>query len=252
MEYTINKLAEISGVTKRTLRYYDEISLLKPARISTSGYRIYGRNEVVQLQQILFYRALDVSLEAIRDMMASKTFDAKSALNEHHERLLEKRAHLDLLIANVEKTILESEGRLIMSDREKFEGLKKNMLDENEAKYGDEIREKYGEETIAKSNAKFANLTEAEYERSNVLASEIIECLLKGMDSGDAAGASAQEAVEKHKEWLMIYWSEYSKEAHVGLGEMYVADERFTVYYDQHRPGAAQFLCDAIHAFTGL
>lgn len=252
MEYTVNKLAEISGVTTRTLRYYDEIGLLKPARISSSGYRIYGRIEVNQLQQILFYRALEVSLDEIREIMSSKTFDAKKSLIEHHEKLLEKRAKLDQLIENVEKTIQESEGRLIMSDREKFEGLKKDLLKENEAKYGTEIREKYGDETVAKSNANFANLTEAQFERSNMLASEIIECLLKGMDSGDATGTFAQEAAEKHKEWLMIYWPEYSKEAHVGLGEMYVADERFKVHYDQHRPGTAQFLCDAIHAYTGL
>ncbi len=252
MEYTVNKLAEISGVTTRTLRYYDEIGLLKPARISSSGYRIYGRLEVNLLQQILFYRELEVSLDEIKAIMTSETFDARKALTEHHEKLLEKRERLERLIANVEKTILESEGRLMMSDREKFEGLKKNMLQENEAKYGAEIREKYGEETVAKSNAKFANLSEADFERSNQLAGEIIESLLKGMDSGDASGADAQEAAKKHKEWLMFYWPEYSKEAHVGLGEMYVADERFTVYYDQHRPGAAQFLCDAIHVFTGL
>lgn len=252
MEYTVNKLAEISGVTTRTLRYYDEIGLLKPARISSSGYRIYGRHEVNLLQQILFYRELEVSLDEIKAIMTSETFDANKALIEHHEKLLGKRERLDLLIANVERTILESEGRLMMSDREKFEGLKKNMLKENEAKYGAEIREKYGEETVAKSNAKFANLSEADFERSNQLAGEIIESLLKGMDSGDASGVDAQEAAKKHKEWLMFYWPEYSKEAHVGLGEMYVADERFTAYYDQHRPGAAQFLCDAIHVFTGL
>jgi len=252
MEYTVNKLAEISGVTTRTLRYYDEIGLLKPARISSSGYRIYGRVEVNQLQQILFYRALDVSLDDIKEIMTSKTFDAVNALNEHYEKLLDKRAKLDQLILNVEKTIQESEGRLIMSDREKFEGLKKDLLKENEVKYGAEIRAKYGEDMVAKSNTKFANLSEAEFERSNMLASDVIECLLKGMDSGDATGAFAQEAAEKHKEWLMIYWPEYSKEAHVGLGEMYVADERFKVHYDQHRPGAAQFLCDAIHAYTGL
>lgn len=252
MEYTVNKLAEISGVTTRTLRYYDEIGLLKPARISSSGYRIYGRLEVNLLQQILFYRELEVSLDEIKAIMTSETFDARKALTEHHEKLLEKRERLERLIANVEKTILESEGRLMMSDREKFEGLKKNMLQENEAKYGAEIREKYGEETVAKSNAKFANLSETDFERSNRLAEEIIESLLKGMDSGDASGLDAQEAAKKHKEWLMFYWPEYSKEAHVGLGEMYVADERFTVYYDQHRPGAAQFLCDAIHVFTGL
>jgi len=252
MEYTINKLAEISGVTTRTLRYYDEIDLLKPARIRSSGYRIYGRKEVDQLQQILFYRALDVSLDDIKAALSSKTYDIKEALVAHRKKLIEKREKLDLLLANVEKTILEAEGRLTMHDYEKFEGLKKEMLNENESKFGTEIREKYGEEMINKSNKKFAGLSEAEFDRSNQLASDIIKSLLEGMDSGDAAGVMAQDAAAKHKEWLMIFWSEYSKEAHVGLGEMVVTDERFKVYYDVHRPGAAQFLCDAIHVFTGL
>ena len=170
MEYTVNKLAKISGVTTRTLRYYDEIDLLKPARISSSGYRVYGRNEVNLLQQILFYRELDVSLDDIKAIVTSRTFDAHKALSEHREKLMEKRARLDLLIANVEKTIRESEGRLMMSDLEKFEGLKKKMLKDNEAKYGVEIRNKYGEETVTHSNSKFSNLSEADFERSNQLA----------------------------------------------------------------------------------
>ncbi len=252
MEYTINKLAEISGITTRTLRYYDTIDLLKPTRISASGYRIYGREAVNRLQQILFYRALDVSLSGIKELMNDNAYDARQALYEHHEKLLEKRIRLDQLIENVEKTIHESEGRLIMTDKEKFEGLKKNRLKENEDKYGKEIREKYGNEAIDQSNAKFGDFTEAEMAHSNKLEDEVIMYLLKGMDSGDVTSVFAQTAAEKHKEWLMLYWSTYSKEAHAGLGDMYVADERFKVYYDQHRSGAAQFLCDAIHVYTGV
>jgi DNA-binding transcriptional MerR regulator len=128
----------------RTLRYYDEIGILKPARINSSGYRIYGQKEVDRLQQIMFYRELGVSLENIKDIVTSPSFDGAAALKEHHEKLLEKRNQLDLLIANVEKTIALTEGRINMSDKEKFEGFKKNMIDENEKKYGKEIREKYG------------------------------------------------------------------------------------------------------------
>lgn len=250
MEYTVNKLAELSGVTTRTLRYYDEIGLLKPARISSSGYRIYGRNEVKRLQQILFFRALDIQLDDIREILTTPTFDEVVALKNHREALLEKRHHLDQLISTVEKTIEETEGRLIMSDKERFEGLKKKMIKENDEKYGEEVKTKYGEKTYAESREKFANMTQEEFDHANQLATDIIRLVLLGMDEGDATGKTAMEAASKHKEWLMLYWPTYSPEAHAGLGDMYVADERFKKYYDQHREGAAEFLRDAIYHFV--
>jgi len=252
MEYTVNKLAAISGITKRTLRYYDEIGLLKPSRINASGYRIYGRYEIERLQQILFFRTLDVNLEEIKLIMARDNYNKSDILKEHREKLMERRMQLDRLILNIDKTIAETEGRLIMTDQEKFEGLKGKMLKENEDKYGKEIREKYGVEAIENSNDKFSKMSKEAMDRSSLLASEIIELLLKAMDAGDATSEMALEVAAKHKEWLLFYWPTYSKEAHAGLGDMYVADERFTDYYDQHRKGAAQFLKEAIHAFTGV
>lgn len=110
MEYTVQKLGRLAGVSTRTLRYYDEIGILKPARMSSSGYRIYGQEEVDRLQQILFYRELGVSLERIKQIMTSPSFDAAQALREHREQLLDKRKQLDTLISNVEKTIASHEG----------------------------------------------------------------------------------------------------------------------------------------------
>ena len=140
MEYTINKLAKLAGVSTRTLRYYDEFGLLSPARVSSNGYRIYGQKEVDQLQQILFYRELDVPLEEIRRILASADFDGLSALQSHLAALLARQKQLDLLIANVEKTIKGMKGEAIMSDQEKFEGFLKKLVDDNEEQYGEEIR----------------------------------------------------------------------------------------------------------------
>lgn len=91
MEYTVQKLGYMAGVSPRTLRHYDEIGILKPARINSSGYRIYGQSEVDRLQQILFYRELGVSLESIRDIMTAPSFNGENALREHRQKLLEKR-----------------------------------------------------------------------------------------------------------------------------------------------------------------
>jgi DNA-binding transcriptional MerR regulator len=252
MEYTVQKLGKLAGVSTRTLRYYDEIGILKPARINSSGYRIYGQAEVDRLQQIMFYRELGVSLENIKDMVTAPSFDGAKALREHREKLLERREQLDLLITNVDKTIALTEGRIKMSDKEKFEGFKQKMIDDNEKKYGKEVREKYGSDTVEKSNNKLNNMTQEEYDAVTKLAEEQMTTLAAAFRTGDPAGELAQKAADLHKQWLTFYWDDYSKEAHAGLAQMYVDDERFTAHYDKDQPGTAEFLRDAILIYTGM
>jgi DNA-binding transcriptional MerR regulator len=252
MEYTVNKLASMSGVSGRTLRYYDQIGLLKPARINSSGYRIYGQQEVDLLQQILFYRELDVSLEDIMEIINRPNFDQSQALKEHYENLKQKRARLDKIMKTVEKTIASMEGGIPMKDNEKFKGLKEKLIDENEQKYGKEIREKYGEDTVDASNAKLRGMSQENYDAMTKLGEEIMILLEKAYQTGDPASTEAQLLAEKHKEWLMYSWPSYSKEAHAGLAEMYVADERFTAFYDKAVKGGTKFLRDAIMKYLGL
>ncbi|MFE7063825.1 MerR family transcriptional regulator [Sutcliffiella sp. NPDC057660] len=251
MEYTVQKLAKMAGITGRTLRYYDEIGILKPARINSSGYRIYGQKEVDRLQQILFYRELGVDLESIRKIMTSPTFDPAHALKEHREKLLTKREQLNLLIANVDQTLAAQEGRITMSDKEKFEAFKQKQIDDNEKKYGKEVRDKYGEEAVNKSNAKFKGMSKKQHAEGERLGQEILDVLEQAMLEGNPSGELAQKAADLHHQWLGLYWDSYSKEAHAGLAQMYVDDERFTAYYDKKNPGTAAFLRDAVFVYTG-
>lgn len=252
MEYTVQKLALLAGVSARTLRYYDEIGILKPARINSSGYRIYGQAQVDRLQQILFYRELGVDLDSIKEIVTAPSFDGAKALREHREKLLEKREQLDALISNVDKTIALTEGRMIMSDKEKFEGFKKKLVEDNEAKYGKEVREKYGESTVNSSNQKVLGMTQEQYDEVTKLATEVIETLHAAYKTGDPAGELAQKAADLHRQWLCYYWDSYSKEAHAGVAQMYVDDPRFTAYYDEKQPGSAEFLRDAVFIYTGM
>lgn len=251
MEYTVQQLARLAGVSPRTLRYYDEIGLLKPARINPSGYRIYGTREVDRLQQILFYRELGVSLEKIMAILSSPNFDRMQALMEHREKLLEKRAQLDLLLANVEKTIAACGGRMEMSDQEKFMGFKQQLVEENERKFGKEAREKYGDEAVDQSGRKVLNMTREQHAQLEALSNELTEVLREAFKSGNPASELAQEAADLHRQWLCFFWDDYSREAHAGLAEMYVADERFRAHYDKEQPGMAAFLRDAILIYTG-
>lgn len=135
-----------------------------------------------------------------------------------------------------------------MPDTMKFEDLKQTILQENEARYGKELRDAYGETQVIRSNAKLQSMTQAQYQQAQALSAQLEDTLKKALLEGDSDGALAREAFALHKQWLCYYWPSYTKQAHKGLAALYLADERFTAYYDAIAPGAAQFLHDAIVA----
>jgi len=249
MEYTINQLAKLAGVSTRTLRYYDQCGLLPPKAVRSNRYRICGETEVNRLQQILFYRELGVELSEIGRILAEKDFDGLSALQSHLSALREKRARLDRLIGNVQKSISAMKGEAEMTDEEKFEGFKEKLISDNEQKYGREIREKYGDESVDRSNAKLKNMTKEQYGELEALTQELNRTLKAAFEQGDPGSELAQKACALHKRWLCFYWDHYSKEAHRGVAKMYVDDPRFTAYYDAIAPGCAVFLRDAVQIF---
>lgn len=250
MEYSIRELSELAGVSARTLRYYDEIGLLKPLRTSEAGYRFYGEKEVELLQQILFYRERGLELEQIAATLYNPKFDIQSALREHLLELEQQRRRTDRLIANIKQTLASMEGECKMSDKERFAAFKEELVAENERRYGGEIREKYGDEAVDASNRKMLGMSEQEYQEFERLGAEIVsrlETAVRGKEATD--GAEAKAIVALHKTWLMKTWNQYSREAHIGMGKMYVADERFRSYYDKNVDGCAAFLQEAIEAY---
>lgn len=249
MEYTVQKLANLAGISSRTLRYYDSIGLLKPSRVTASGYRIYGEAEVDALQQILFYRELGMELSQISTILQTPSFDRLAALKQHRKALLQRQQHLNLLINTVEKTIANEEGKISMSDTEKFEGFKRAEIEENEYRYGRELREKYGDAAIDESNAKRVRMSEQEYNAMKDLEGKLLDALKQAVSAGeDPKGESGREIARMHQSWLCYTWPHYTREAHLGLVQMYTEDERFSSYYDRELPGCAQFLRDAVTA----
>ena len=254
MEYTVSQVAELSGVSARTLRYYDQIDLLKPNRINSSGYRIYGQLEVDLLQQILFYRELEIPLEEIKSILQSGTFDIHEALENHLIHLNLQRKRLDRLILTVEKSIQAREDGTEMSEQEKFEAFKKEMIAENEEKFGKEIRKKYGNAVVEQSNEKLRNTTASQMANFKALNDELDRKLAEATRLGDPRSGLAQEVCELHHEWLVAAWPEgyYDKEKHYNLSVMYVEDERFKAYYDKIEPGATEFLNKALKNYTRM
>ena len=247
MEYSIRELSEMAGVSARTLRYYDEIGLLKPSRTSEAGYRFYGEKEVELLQQILFYRERGLELEQIAAILYNPEFDIRSALEEHLLELERQRRRTDRLIANIKQTIASLEGECKMSDKERFTAFKEELVTENEQKFGAEIRKKYGDETVDASNRKMLQMSEAEYDKFRLLEEQIRTNLEQAVLAGAAADSKEMEHVFLlHKEWLCMTWKKYTPEAHIGVALMYMADERFKKYYDRNVEGCADLLCAAI------
>jgi hypothetical protein len=136
-----------------------------------------------------------------------------------------------------------------MSDQEKFEGFLQKLVDDNEQQYGEEARARYGDERVDRSNAKVLNMSKEQYAKMEKLTTVLNETLKAAYEQGDPASELAQKACELHKEWLCFYWDNYSKEAHMGVTQMYVDDPRFTAYYDKIAPGCATFLRDAVGIF---
>ena len=173
LKYSIRKLSELAGVSARTLRYYDEIGLLKPSEISEAGYRYYGERELALLQQILFYRERGFDLKQIRKILYQDDFDIMRALKEHLRELEEQKAHVESLIRTVEQTIRSMKGECEMSDKEKFQAFKERVVKGNEERYGAEIREKYGDEELDAANRKVLDMSEEDWERFQNLGEEI-------------------------------------------------------------------------------
>lgn len=253
MEYTVRQLSKLAGVSPRTLRYYDQIGLLKPLRVEGNGYRIYGEAQVDALQQIRFYTELGFPLKEVLRLMTSPEYDKERALKSHLLALNEEKQRIERLIQNVEKTLDAQKGGSIMTDREKFEGFKRELVEKNEARYGKEVREKYGDDTVNAANEKLLAMDEGTYASVQELEAELNRLLAQAAEEGDPSSELSQKVCELHKQWLCFYWPEgtYSKEAHRTLGEMYLEDPRFKEYYDGIHPNAAKLLHDALMIYCG-
>ncbi len=242
--YNAKEVAQMSGVSIRTLHHYDEIGLLSPKRNPENGYREYSEANIDTLQQILFLKEIGLPLKAIKTRLENP--DNGGSLENQLDYLRRESRRIKKMIRTIEKTIKAQKGEIHMESKEKFEGFKRELIKENEAKFGTELREKYGE-AIDDSNAKLMSLTEEEYREMKSLEEEIHARLESAVKSGKTpASEEGRELARLHKDWLMYTWQAYSKEAHNGLAEMYVADERFKAYYDNNISGCAVFLRDAI------
>ena len=231
----VKEVADLVGISVRTLHHYDEIGVLIPEETTEAGYRVYSDENLETLQQILFFKELGFPLKKIKEIIDSPSFDRQEALEMQHNMLLEKKRRLDKMIRTIEKTIQHSKGEMQMSNQEKFEG-----FDFSHNPYEQEAREKWGDKAVDEANEKAKNMTAFDQEKFNEIYHNLAAIRNLSPDS--------KEAQEGINEWyqLLNQMGNYSLEAFKGLGQMYVDDERFTKNIDQFGDGLAKFMCDAM------
>lgn len=239
MKMKVKQVAELVGISVRTLHHYDEIGLLTPEETTDAGYRYYSEQNLETLQQILFFKELDFPLKEIKEILSDPSFDRQQALQLHRKLLLEKRERIDQMIATIDKTTQYVKGEIHMSNEEKFKG-----FNFSHNPYEEEARKLWGAKAVDQSNASFKN--NAVGEKMNDIYQKLAD-----LRNTPPESTEAQTAISEWYEFLNTQTGHhYSLEAFKGLGQMYVADERFTTNIDQFGAGLAQFMCEAMTFFA--
>jgi DNA-binding transcriptional MerR regulator len=242
--YTVKQLAEIAGITPRTLHYYDEIQLLKPARVGENGYRYYSEESLLRLQQILFYRELDLPLDEIRSLVGTPEFDVRAALDQHKRELKKRIQRLQRLIQTVDRTILFMEGNLEMEKKQLFDAFN----DEQQAEMEQEAMQLYDPEIVKESSRKWKGYSRAEKERiadeGNAVYLDLVAVMPKG-----AGSPEAQAGIERWRKHMDYFWTP-NLEQLIGLADGYNDDARFRANFDRIDPGLAPFMREAVRIYV--
>ncbi len=239
-----NKVAALTGLSIRALHHYDALGLLSPAR-GENGYRDYSEEDLDSLQQILFFKECGFPLGQIQSLMSGPAFDRADAFELQRKYLLHERTRIDAMLATLDRSLKAMKGEITMTQEEKFAG-----FDFSSNPYEGEARKLYGDTAVDNYNEKLTSLGEmglsAMGESMNGLFRELAALRKEAPDS-----PAAQEAM--HKLYLFLnanFGHQYSFEAFAGLGQLYVADERFTKNIDQFGEGLSAFLAKAMSAYA--
>jgi DNA-binding transcriptional MerR regulator len=241
--FTVKALSRLAGITPRTLHYYDEIGLLKPTRVGDNGYRYYGDEALLRLQQILFYRQLDIPLDSIRSIMERHDFDVVSALESHKQELRKRIVQMERLVTTVDNTILHLKGKKDMSPKQLFEA----FSEEQQAEYEKEAMRMYDPAIVKASNKKWKSYSSAEKQRIADEGNAVYQGFLQAMPKG-AASAEARACVEAWRKHMDYFWTP-NEEQLLGLANGYNDDPRFKARFDKIDPNLAAFVREAVKAY---
>jgi DNA-binding transcriptional MerR regulator len=242
--YTVHQLAELAGVSVRTLHHYDQIGLLNPSTYTSSGYRLYQEPELLRLQQILFYKELDFPLAQIKALLDRPGFDRVEALRQHRRSLEQRREQIAILLHTIDKTILKlTEANMELTDAELYEGFTQEQIE----RYKREVREKYDPKLVEESNRRVRKLSKTQWQAIKEEGDQVTRGLA-GLTERDPGDPQVQALIARHHAWIENFYP-CSSEIYRGLGQLYVEHPEFRATYDRYRPGLADFMQAAMNYF---
>jgi DNA-binding transcriptional MerR regulator len=249
MAYTVKKLAVMSGISVRTLHFYDEVGLVKPAYVGANGYRFYEEAQLLTLQQILFYRELGFELKQIRRILGRPDFDKIAALKSHRKVLRKNLADTRKLIQTIDKTIEHLKGTKKMKSQELFVGFNP----EEQAQHEQYLIDRFGEgmkEGIAQSKARVKKWTKSDWAKVGGVFDEICKDLVKVMGRElPADSPGVQDIIRRHYQWLKRFWTP-TRESYAGHSQL-IVDSDLRKAYEAYDPRLPEFAAAAMNVTLG-
>lgn len=242
--YTVGSVAAMAGISVRTLRHYDDIGLLRPTARSDAGYRQYTDADLTTLQQILFYRSLDFPLDQITGLMNDRTLDSGAHFRRQRELLIARRTRLDHMIEVIDRSLEAHKMDIQLTPEERLEVFGGFNPDD----YEQEAQTRWGNTQAYQQSARRASkYTKADWQQIKAEGDEVVVRFIAAMRAGTPADdPHVMEIAEAHRQQISKWFYDCSYEIQTGLAQMYIADERFTAYYDNQADGLAQYVHDAI------
>jgi DNA-binding transcriptional MerR regulator len=241
-EWSIQDLARAAGTTSRTLRHYAAIGLLTPSRIGGNGYRYYDQDSLVRLQRILLLRDLGLGLPAIAEVLGGQQ-DTATALRTHLALLEQERRRVGRQIESVRTTLRKTEGGEQLMAEEVFDGF-------DHTRYEGEVTQRWGREAYERGDRWWRSLSDTEKRSFHQRQVDIAADYGRALRAGISADSDEVQAItRRHVDWLSVTTTP-TRDYLIGLGEMYVADPRFTATYDVHGEGTAAFVRDAMKVYA--
>lgn len=247
MSYTVSQLAKKAGITPRTLRHYDKVGLLSPSFLGKNGYRYYEETDLLTLQQILFFRELDFSLEDIKRILSNPGFDVLRSLREQERLLFAKQRRLKTILTTIQSTIHAMQNNQHLSDNELYEGFSSEEIE----RMKQEAKDRWGNtDAYKQSQERVAKFTKADWAEMKAATATNIANLIALMNAGTSpADPKVQAEIANHHAGINRFY-DCTPEIYRGLADMYVQDPRFRKHYDDQHAGLAEFLAEGMRIFA--
>jgi DNA-binding transcriptional MerR regulator len=252
MVYTVKKLSELSGVTVRTLHFYEEIGLLKPAYYGSNGYRYYEESQLLQLQQILFFKELGLTLKQIQKILGRSDFDQLAALHAHRKSLSKEWEKIGVLLKTIDKTIKHLKGKKKMKDQEMFDGFKVTLVTLTDGQPYSSAEKivvqsvknptKNAEDVAKRGIAYYDDINKT----AHALFKELVHCIEKGLNP---AADEVQKIIKKHHAFIQRHHAA-TKEVYKAMAQLYAEHPDFRKELDLVNPNLANFMAKAMDLFS--